>query len=57
MELKRKYREILSPKDYGFEVKVKENNSFKRILFPLTGWYYYVSKNMEKVYGGLHLLV
>ena len=28
IKLKRKY-EVLSPKDYGFEVKVKENNGLK----------------------------
>jgi hypothetical protein len=50
MELKRRYREILSPKDYGFEVKVKENNWYKRILFPLTGWYYYVSRYGESLW-------
>jgi uncharacterized protein YpbB len=56
MELKRKYVEILSPKDYGFEVKVKENNWFKRNLVSFTGWYYHVSRYGQS-YGGLHLLV
>jgi hypothetical protein len=51
MELKRKYREeILSPKDYSFEVKVKENNWFKRNLFPLTVWYYHVSRYGESLW-------
>jgi hypothetical protein len=39
MELKRKYREVVSPKDYGFEVKVKQNNCLRR-NFSLTGLYY-----------------
>jgi hypothetical protein len=50
MELKRKYVEILSPKDYGFEVKVKENNWFKRNLFPLTDWYYHVPRYGESLW-------
>lgn len=33
MELKRKYREVLSSKDDGFEVKIKENNWLRRNLF------------------------
>jgi hypothetical protein len=33
MELKRKYREVVSPKDGSFEVKVKQNNWFRRNLY------------------------
>jgi uncharacterized protein YjbI with pentapeptide repeats len=39
MELKRKYREVVSSKEDGFEVKVKQNNWFRR-NFSLTGLYY-----------------
>jgi uncharacterized protein YjbI with pentapeptide repeats len=39
MELKRKYREDVSPKDDGSEIKIKQNNWFRRNLFSLTGWY------------------
>jgi hypothetical protein len=50
MELKRKYREVLSPKDVSFEVKVKENNWFKRNLFSLTGLYYHLSRYEESLW-------
>jgi hypothetical protein len=46
MELKRKYREAVSSKDDGFEVKVKQNNRLRR-NFSLTGLYYNLF-----VYGG-----
>jgi len=49
MELKRKYREVVSPKDDGFEVKVKQNNLFRRNLFSLTGWYYILSRYGESI--------
>jgi hypothetical protein len=38
MELKRKYREVVSSNDDGFGVKVKQNNWFRRNLLSLTGW-------------------
>jgi hypothetical protein len=36
MELKRKYREVLSKEEYSLEIK--QNNWFRRNLFSLTGW-------------------
>ena len=50
MELKRKYREVVSSKDGGFEVTVKENNRFRRNLFSLTGWYYHLSRYGESLW-------
>ena len=50
MELKRKYREVVSPKDGGFEVKVKQNSWFRRNLFSLTGWYYHLSRYGESLW-------
>jgi hypothetical protein len=54
MELKRKYREVISAKEDGdeikFEVKVKQNNRFRRNLFSLTGWYYHLSRYGESIW-------
>jgi hypothetical protein len=50
MELKRKYREVLSSKDDGFQVKIKQNNWFRRNLFSLTGWYYHLSRYGESIW-------
>jgi uncharacterized protein YjbI with pentapeptide repeats len=50
MELKRMYREVVSPKDDGFDVKVKQNNWFRRNLFSLTGWYYHLSRYGESIW-------
>jgi hypothetical protein len=50
MELKRKYREVISSKDDSFEVKVKRNNWFRRNLFSLTGWYYHLSRYGESIW-------
>jgi uncharacterized protein YjbI with pentapeptide repeats len=50
MELKRKYREVVSSKDDSFEVKVKQNNWFRRNLFSLTGWYYHLSRYGESIW-------
>src|SRR5215218_2384232 len=54
MELKRKYREVASAKEdddeIKFEVKVKQNNWFRRNLFSLTGWYYHLSRYGESIW-------
>jgi hypothetical protein len=50
MELKRKYREVVSSKADTFEVKVKQNNWFRRNLFSLTGWYYHLSRYGESLW-------
>ena len=50
MELKRKYREVVSPKVGAFEVEVKQNNWFRRNLFSLTGWYYHLSRYGESIW-------
>ena len=50
MELKRKYREVVSSKDDRFEFKVKQNNWFRRNLFSLTCWYYHLSRYGESVW-------
>jgi hypothetical protein len=42
MELKRKYKQVVSPKDDGFEIK--QNNWFRRNLFSFTGLYYHLSR-------------
>jgi len=48
MELKRKYREVLSKEDGSLEVK--QNNWFRRNLFSLTGWYYHLSRYGESIW-------
>jgi hypothetical protein len=50
MELKRKYREVVSTKDDSFEVNIKQNNWFRRNLFSLTGWYYHLSRYGESIW-------
>ena len=50
MELKRKYREVVSSKDDRFEFKVKQNNWFRRNLFSLTCWYYHLSRYGESIW-------
>jgi uncharacterized protein YjbI with pentapeptide repeats len=61
MELKRKYREVVSPKDGSFKVKVKQNNWFRRNLLSLTGWYYHLSRYEESLWrptlAGLAIII
>jgi hypothetical protein len=49
MELKRKYREVLS-KEGEDSLEIKENNWFRRNLFSLTGWYYHLSRYGESIW-------
>jgi hypothetical protein len=49
MEMKRKYREVLSERaENGLEIK--QNNWFRRNLFSLTGWYYHLSRYGESLW-------
>jgi hypothetical protein len=48
MELKRKYREVISKEEDSLEIK--QNNWFKRNLFSLTGWYYHLSRYGESLW-------
>jgi Pentapeptide repeats (9 copies) len=50
MELKRRYREVVSSTDDRFKVRVKQNNWFRRNLFSLTGWYYNLSRYGESLW-------
>jgi uncharacterized protein YjbI with pentapeptide repeats len=64
MELKRKYREIVSSKEEVEEesqpepekeqeediLEIKRNNWFRRNLFSLTGWYYHLSRYGESLW-------
>jgi hypothetical protein len=50
MELKRKYREILSKEEADSSLKIKQNNWFRRNLFSLTGWYYHLSRYGESLW-------
>jgi hypothetical protein len=40
MELKRKYREVVSSKEEDSSFEIKQNIWFRRNLFSLTGLYY-----------------
>jgi hypothetical protein len=48
MELKRKYREVVSKEEANI-LKIKQNNWFRRNLFSLTGWYYHLSRYGESL--------
>jgi hypothetical protein len=47
MELKRKYREVVSKEEHN---EIKQNNWFRRNLFSLTGWYYHLSRYGESIW-------
>jgi pentapeptide repeat protein len=49
MELKRKYREVIS-KEVQNTLEIKQNNWFRRNLFSLTGWYYHLSRYGESLW-------
>jgi uncharacterized protein YjbI with pentapeptide repeats len=49
MELKRKYREVVS-KEEEERLGIKQNNWFRRNLFSLTGWYYHLSRYGESIW-------
>ena len=49
MELKRKYREVVS-KEEADSLEIKRNNWFIRNLFSLTGWYYHLSRYGESIW-------
>jgi hypothetical protein len=50
MELKRKYREVVSTKEENSSLEIKQNNWFRRNLFSLTGWYYHLSRYGESIW-------
>ena len=50
MELKRKYREVVSSKEEDSSFEIKQNNWFRRNLFSLTGWYYHLSRYGESIW-------
>ena len=51
MELKRKYREVPSPKEEAENsVEIKQNDWFRRTLLSLTGWYYHLSRYGESIW-------
>jgi uncharacterized protein YjbI with pentapeptide repeats len=49
MELKRKYREVISKEEEN-SLEIKQNNWFRRNLFSLTGWYYHLSRYGESIW-------
>jgi uncharacterized protein YjbI with pentapeptide repeats len=49
MELKRKYREVIS-NEVENSLEIKQNNWFRRNLLSLTGWYYHLSRYGESLW-------
>jgi uncharacterized protein YeeX (DUF496 family) len=50
MELKRKYREVISKEEVNSSLGIKQNNWFRRNLFSLTGWYCHLSRYGESLW-------